>query len=90
MKKFENVIITKASLTNEEIESLKINITKIVNVYDIEDKGIKTLAYTVKGETQGHFIIFYLRENKENIEQLEKYYRLNDNILKFITIKIED
>lgn len=96
MKNYENVYILRGSLTEEqaknEIEEIK-QYYKNVKVYKNNDnidgyQGKKNLAYEIKGEKQGYYFITYFEGTENKVEKIENQLRLNDNVLKFITIRI--
>jgi small subunit ribosomal protein S6 len=60
----------------------------------VETEGIKTLAYPMKRDTgeftKGHYTIFTWRGTSQNAADLERTMRIHDEVLKFITIKLDD
>lgn len=96
MEKFENICILKGSLSEKqakkEIENIK-QYFKDVKVFEKEDDingyaGLKLLAYTIRGENTGYYYITYFEGTRNNVAELERQFRLNDNVIKWITIKI--
>lgn len=97
MKKYENVYILKGSLTEEqakkEIEEItkyfdKVRIFKDKNAL-IGFKAIKQhLAYSIRGEQTGYYYATSFEGTDKQVEDIENNLRLNDNVLKFITIRI--
>lgn len=96
MKNFENVCILKGSLTEEqakkEIENIK-QYFKDVKVFEKENDingylGLKRLAYTIKGEQTGYYNVTYFTGTDREATEIEKQLRLNENVIKFITIRI--
>lgn len=87
--KYETVIIVDPKI--QYIGDIKEKILKIIgdlNVEYFEDLGNKKLAYEIKGRKEGHYIrIEYYTKENEIIENLEKYFKINTDILKYITIK---
>ena len=92
--KYENVIIITGGFTQEEYKKSLKNITeKIKNIIDIEkieEIGKKKLAYEVKKNTEGWYVVIYFKAINQNILELERFYRINEDIIKFITVKIDD
>ena len=99
MKEFENIYILKGSLTEEqakkEIENIKqyfenVKISK--NKANINGQlgylGLKHLAYEIRGEKTGHYYITHFEGTENKIAEIEKQLRLNENVIKFITIRI--
>lgn len=87
--KYETVIIVDPKI--QYIGDIKEKILKIIgdlNVEYFEDLGNKKLAYEIKGRKEGHYIrIEYYTKENEIIENLEKYFKINTDILKYLTIK---
>ena len=90
---FESIIILQPNLTDEEK-------SKVVNDYkeyfkkisdqevEVDDRGKRKLAYQIKDNTEGYFISYYFDAKEHDISDLEKQYRLDDNVIKFMTIKV--
>ena len=90
--KYETVIIVDPKI--QYIGDIKEKILKIIgdlNVEYFEDLGNKKLAYEIKGRKEGHYIrIEYYTKENEIIENLEKYFKINTDILKYITIRTKE
>jgi len=89
MNRYESIIITKPTITEEEKISILKNVEEIVGVTEVIDIGIKKLAYEVKKHKEGYYIEFCINAEKEQITELEKYYRMEDLILKFMNVREE-
>lgn len=91
MNKYESVIITKPikEVGNEMTTKVSKIIENYGDVQDIEEMGIRKLAYTVKGNDEGYYIIFYFRSDSDFIPELQRQFRLEENIIKFMIIKVE-
>ena len=50
----------------------------------------KRLAYPVKKHTFGYYVLIRLEAPVKLINPLEKFYRLSEHIIKFLTIKVTD
>lgn len=99
MKEFENVYILKGSLSEEEaiqeIENIK-QYFKSVKVSNnngnikgqVQYLGLKHLAYTIKGETTGYYYTTFFEGTDRNATEIEKKLLSNENVIKFITIRI--
>lgn len=61
-----------------------------VNISNIEHHGIRKLAYEIKKYGEGYFITMDFKQKQETIPILEKIFRKNDNVLKFIIIKKQE
>ena len=94
MNEYESVIIIKPNLDEGEIEGIITEITDLINkdgeVTKVDKKGKKTLAYEIKKNKEGYYIIFYFEAKADVIFELERNYRINENIIKFITVRNDD
>ena len=91
MNKYESIIIVNPCLKDVEIEKLREKIQNLIKENGkfeyIEDLGIKRLAYEIRKNNEGHYIIFNFESNSDFIVELERVYRINDDILKFIVVR---
>lgn len=90
--KYETVIIVNPKI--KYIGDIKERILKIIgdlNVEIFEDLGNRDLAYEIQGEKEGHYIrIEYYTKEDEVIKNLERYFKINTDILKYITIRTKE
>lgn len=90
MCNYESVIIMRGSLKEDEYKHSFNKIKEFFTKYKVEkveEIGKKKLAYQVNDNTEGYYIIIYFETEREDIAEIERYYRLNEDILKFITVK---
>lgn len=94
MNKYESVIIVVPTLKEDEIKELENKYTKLINdngeLIKLENLGVKKLAYKIRENEEGLYIVFTFRSEFEFISELERQYRIDDNVIKFIVVKMED
>lgn len=94
MNNYESVIIIRPNLDEGEIEGIITKITDLINqdgeVTKVDKMGVKRLAYEINKCKEGYYIIFYFEAKEDVIVELERNYRINENIIKFITVKHDD
>lgn len=94
MKHYETMFIIKPTLVEEEINS-KIDFYKEVitkNGGSIEvclDMGMRNLAYEINKHRRGYYFVIYFKAQPNLILELERLYRVNEDVLRFIVIKYE-
>ncbi|GAA7257462.1 hypothetical protein HpCK38_15020 [Helicobacter pylori] len=92
MKHYETMFIVKPTLVEDEIKS-KIKFYKeaiIKNGGEIEtclDMGMRHLAYEIKKNKRGYYFVIYFKAEPSLILELERLYRINEDILIFIVVK---
>ena len=86
----EGIIIFPELVSKEIIDEVENMIKTFVELKEAERLGIRTLAYEIKHNKKGFYydFRFYTENRNGEITQLEKYFRENDNVLKFITVKL--
>ena len=89
---YESIFIVRPALSDEDTDRI---ISKMKGVLEksgatlekTENWGKKRLAYEIKRERKGTFVYFQFNSEGSAIHELERSYRLEDSVIKFITIK---
>lgn len=87
---YEMVYILTPDCTAKCMSEIQYEIFRIisyVNISNIEHHGIKKLAYEIKKYGEGYFITMDFKQKQNVIPDLEKIFRKNNNVLKWIIIK---
>lgn len=56
----------------------------------VNEIGEKKLAYEIQKNKTGYYVIFNFYSEYENIAELERNFRIDDNVMKFITVRQEE
>ena len=89
--KYEIILILNTETKVADLDKIKNKINEIVEITEEKDLGIKKLAYKIEQKyEEGYYLQVFAKAFKEDITELEKYFRLESNILKFISIKVEE
>ena len=94
VKHYETMFILKPTLTEEEtaaqIDLVKANIEKNGGeVVSCDNMGTKQLAYEIEKNKRGYYYVIYFKAPTSSILELERNYRINENLMRFIFIKYE-
>jgi len=92
-KMYESAVIINAALEEDQIQSIISHIKELISsndgeITDIEEWGRKRLAYMIKKSKIGYYIIFQFNAYPQIISTLEKFYKLDENILRYLSIKL--
>ncbi|MCU0573136.1 MAG: 30S ribosomal protein S6 [Syntrophobacteraceae bacterium] len=95
MRKYETFFIVDPDLADEVNAVIDEKLKNIVSanggsVLDYNPWGKKKLAYPVQKRTRGHYVLMEYAGGPELVAELERNMRLDERILKFITVKLED
>lgn len=85
---YETVCIINKNISLEKYCQLKKYIQEYCeNIKEFDEMGIKKLAYNIKEEKEAFYLRFEWQGTPENISEIERYFRINDDVLKFINIR---
>lgn len=91
MNNYETIFLMKDDITEEQkntvIEEIRDYLTKNGKISVEENLGKKKLAYKVREYEYAYYYLIQFVVKADIISELERKYRINENILKFITIK---
>ena len=94
MNKYESVIIINPSVTDERLKEIEKTFTDLINsdgkVTKVDEIGKKKLAYEIQKNKEGNYVSFHFEANPTLISELERNYRITDDVLKFIDIRVEE
>ena len=91
MNKYESVIIINPNVDEAGLKALEEKFTGLINkngkVENVTDMGKRKLAYEIKKNKEAYYMQFDFEAAPESIAELERIYRITDEVLKFIVIK---
>mgnify|MGYP001138795538 CR=1 FL=1 len=91
MNKYESIIIINPAVEEQAIKNIIATFTDLINkngkVESVEEMGKRKLAYEVKKNKEGYYVLFNFDAEPASIAELERNYRITDEIIKFITVK---
>ena len=94
MNKYESVVIVNPNLEEESIKNLIKKFSDLINtdgkVTSVEEMGKRKLAYEIKKLKEGFYIVIKFEAKPELIAELERNYRITDEVMKFMVIKEEE
>lgn len=95
MRRYETVFIIRPSQSEDEINTIIENTKKIIldekgSIISLSRWGLKKLAYTIKKESQGHYVYCDFAGTPAAVSEIERKFRIDDAVLKYLTIKTVD
>jgi len=92
LKRYEVIAIVKSDLPDDDITTLIERIEKIITkrkglIVKIDKWGKRRLAYEINKQKDGYYFFIDLVGDGPIIDEIERNYKIDDRILKFITIK---
>lgn len=90
---YESAVLINAVLEDTQIDSLINRIKEFITnnggqITDFENWGRKRLAYPIEKSKIGYYAIFRFTAPTNIIAKVERFYNLDENILRYLTIKL--
>ena len=97
MNRYETVVLLDPTLNKTEYDTICGDYYNTVAEFtrkrfktEIEKIGIKKLVYEIKKHSEANYVILrYYSDNTDDINTLERLFRIDENVLKFITVKMD-
>ncbi|MBN1824111.1 MAG: 30S ribosomal protein S6 [Endomicrobiales bacterium] len=94
MVAYESTFICSPELPAEQVEELIAKAKKVIetskgSVLLVQQLGKKKLAYTINKFREGTYVYFELSGTGEMVSSLENFYKVNDSIIRYLTVKTE-
>lgn len=95
MALYETVFIARQDISPNQVEALADDYEKVIaelkgSVKKREYWGLRTLAYQIRKNKKGHYIMYNFDAPSDAIAEMERRMRLNDDILRFMSIRIDE
>ncbi len=94
MALYESVIIGRQDLTPSQFETIIEKFISVIvslkgEIKKRESWGLRNLAYKINKNRKGHYILLNIDGPAEAIVEYERLMRLDEDIIRFLTIKIK-
>jgi small subunit ribosomal protein S6 len=94
MRNYENLVIVKPTLTAEEIQNSIAAIEAVITsnggeIAATNAMGTKKLAYPINKNERGYYHVIYYKTAPSTISEIERRFRINEDLLRFVTIKYD-
>ncbi|MDP3302331.1 MAG: 30S ribosomal protein S6 [Sulfuricurvum sp.] len=94
MRHYENLVIVKPTLTEEEIKNTIATVEEFITsnggeIIARDAMGMKKLAYPIEKNARGYFYVMYYKIAPSAISEIERRFRINEEILRFVTMKYD-
>ena len=94
MPLYECVLIARNDVTQQQVETVADTIATQLEgeggaVKKREYWGLRSLAYRIKKNRKGHYMLLGLDAMPASINEMERQLRINEDILRFMTVRIE-
>jgi len=94
MRRYETIVIADPDLSEDQRGPLFGRMTEIIDqeggfLIQTDEWGGRKLAYEIKGKPRGYYVRLEYCGTGPVVDELERFYRIDDRVLKFMTIVLE-
>jgi small subunit ribosomal protein S6 len=95
VREYETTVIVQPEISDEGSQALLEKLDGILATEGAtrlmcEDLGKRKLAYEVRKFHKGHYYILYFLDGGKAIPELERILRMDESILRFMTVQVND
>ena len=94
MPLYENVFIARQDISGAQVEGLADGFAQLIadNGGEIKKReywGLRNLAYRMKKNRKGHYVLFHVQAPAPALAELERTMRINEDVLRYLTIRVD-
>jgi small subunit ribosomal protein S6 len=91
---YENVFIARQDISAAQVEALADTFAALVAEQGGEVKkreywGLRNIAYRIKKNRKGHYMLFNLDAPPAAVNELERNMRINEDVIRYLTVRVE-
>jgi small subunit ribosomal protein S6 len=95
MPQYECVFIARQDISSSQVEGLIGQFSNIVEesggkVANTEMWGLRNLAYRIKKNRKGHYVMLNLDAPSAAVQEMERNMRLNEDVIRYLTIRVNE
>lgn len=95
MAKYEMMFIARTDVPEDEIDKLTAQMDAVVSgaggkTEKIDKMGRRRLAYRVKKQREGFYILFTFEGNGDTVREFERRLKVTDAVIKYLTVRVDE
>ena len=94
MALYEHLLIARQDISAQAVDALATHLKTIVEseggkVEKQEYWGLRGLAYRIKKNRKGHYVLLNINAPSQAVVELERQLKINEDVLRYLTVKVE-
>ena len=95
MANYESVLIARQDLGASQVSNIVSDLSDIIKkeggeVVRVDNWGLKNLAYRIKKNRKGHYVVMDIAAPANAIAEFERIMRFNEDIIRYMTVKVDE
>ena len=94
MALYEHMLIARQDISAQQVDALATHLRTIVEseggkVEKQEYWGLRGLAYRIKKNRKGHYVLLNINAPSNAVVELERQLKINEDVLRYLTVRVE-
>ncbi len=94
MALYEHLLIARQDISAQQVDALATHLKTIIEgeggkVEKQEYWGLRSLAYRIKKNRKGHYVLLNINSPAKAVHELERQLKINEDVLRYLTVKVE-
>ena len=95
MQKYESVLIARQDLGASQVNNIVSDLSEVIKkeggeVVRVDNWGLKTLAYRIKKNRKGHYVLMNISAPANAIAEYERVMRFNEDFIRYMTLRVDE
>ncbi len=95
MPLYENVFIARQDISAAQVDTLADQYTALIKEHggEVTKKeywGLRNLAFRIKKNRKGHYILFNIDAPSEAVLEMERNMRLSEDVIRYLTVRVKE
>ena len=95
MTKYESVLIARQDLGASQVSAIVSDLSNVIakeggEVVRVDNWGLKNLAYRIKKNRKGHYVLLNISAPANAIAEYERLMRVKEDIIRYMTVKVDE
>lgn len=92
---YESVLIARQDLGASQVSGIVSELSEALTknggeVVRVDNWGLKNLAYRIKKNRKGHYVVLNISAPEKSIAEFERLMRVNEDIIRYMTVKVDE
>jgi small subunit ribosomal protein S6 len=95
MPLYEHVFLARQDISTQQVEALTGQLKSIIeagegSIGKVEYWGLKPITYRIKKNRKAHYTLMNIDAPHSAVAEMERQMRLNSDILRFMTLRVDE
>jgi small subunit ribosomal protein S6 len=92
VRAYESMLVIAPTVPEEEIDAFIDKFAQLIvnqggEITEIDRLGRRRLAYEIRDFTEGYYVVLYFNAEPDAIVELERVYKITDNVLRSVVVR---